>query len=180
MKVLVFIGLFYSISFSQIENSNFNYKAYVPTDFDSLMENTPKAVKTVNKNIKSKPYDLVNFKKIKLTAYLISTPIKLDPEKDFGPFGNIYQKTLEKYGMPKPPAISCVLKVKTVKGREVTILMQNVLADVLLAEGYENAKMEIYGWHYMNDEDGAMVVMAEFKIQEHKNPNNNKDTTKTK
>ncbi|MEN9306880.1 MAG: hypothetical protein RL173_812 [Fibrobacterota bacterium] len=43
--------------------------------------------------------------------------------------------------------------------------MQDVLKDALLQEGRENGKIEIYGLHYMNDADGPVIVMSEFKMK---------------
>jgi hypothetical protein len=76
--------------------------------------------------------------------------------------------------MKNPPEMDYLLRIRTKKGKFINILMQNVLVTPLLSEGYENAEIEIYGWHYMNDEDGPMIVMAEFIIKETKTPDSEK------
>jgi hypothetical protein len=57
------------------------------------------------------------------------------------------------------------LQVKTKRGKTFVIVMQDVLKDALLQEGRENGKIEIYGLHYMNDADGPVIVMSEFKMK---------------
>jgi hypothetical protein len=88
----------------------------------------------------------------------------MDFNKEFGVFGNIYRKQLLSF-MKNPPEIDYLLRIRTEKGKFINILMQNVLVDPLLSESKKNAEIEIYGWYYMNDEDGPMIVMAEFTIK---------------
>ena len=165
IKITIALVISFTIINAKGENPNFNYESYIKIDFDSLIDNTQKAkMYTSNESGKNLAFDFIEFNKISFIAYLISTPAKIDIKNEFGPMGNIYQKQLKAYGVSNPPELNFALKIKTLKGKEIVIVMQDVLVDALLSEGKENDKMEIYGWHYMNDADGPLIVMAEFSI----------------
>jgi hypothetical protein len=178
IKSLPFLLIFFFIafnSFSENENPHFNYDSYTKIDFDSLIDSTPKATRSEMGKILNKlngshdttritPWDWFELRKVHFTAYLVGEPVKMDFNKEFGVFGNIYRKQLLSF-MKNPPEIEYLLRIRTEKGKFINILMQNVLVDPLLSEGKENAEIEIYGWYYMNDEDGPMIVMAEFTIK---------------
>jgi len=151
------------------QNPSFDYAAYTPVDLDSLIKATPKAkveMKPKSANAKDHAFDVFAPKKIRFVCTLASAPMEIDIASEFGSAkNNPYTNSLKALGVKDPPSITTALQIKTRRGKTFVIVMQDVLKETLQQEGRDNGKIEIYGLHYMNDADGPVIVMSEFKMK---------------
>lgn len=150
------------------QNPSFDYASYAPMDLDSLIKATPKAKLEGSPKadgFKGHPFDVFAPKKIRFVCTLASAPMEIDIASEFGSAkNNPYMNSLKALGVENPPSITTALQVKTKRGKTFVIVMQDVLKETLMEEGRENGKIEVYGLHYMNDADGPVIVMSEFKM----------------
>jgi hypothetical protein len=137
----------------------FNYKVYIPADFDSLIDSTPKAIK-LDKNAKQS-YDIYKPEKIKLTGKISRMPIKYDtlPEGKL----NAEEKILKSIMKAIPPAIKYVTEIETKKGRKFVMLVQSGLVEAIYNEAQIGTNIELFYLHYFNDEEGPGLLICDFK-----------------
>jgi hypothetical protein len=149
--ILLFLAL--------VSYGEFNYKAYIPADFDSLIDSTPKAIKFNNDTNQS--YDIYKPEKLMLTGKISRMPIKFDtlPKGKL----NAVEKILKSIIKAIPPAIKYVIEIETIKGIKFVMLVQSALVEDIYNEAQIGTNLELYCLHYYNDQEGPGLLISDFK-----------------